>query len=194
MILLLFIRNPRLGQVKTRLARTVGDAEALRIYRILLEKTRQAALGVHAERWLYYTDATEQGDGWPETDFLKKVQHSGDLGERMHHAFWEAFETGTRKALIIGSDCPGLNPEILGQAFDALDHSDFVLGPTPDGGYYLLGMNQLEASVFQDIAWSTETVCRDTLEKIHTLEKTVTLLPVLSDVDTEEDWLRWIAE
>lgn len=187
-VLLLFIRNPRLGKVKTRLARTLGDAEALRIYRILLEKTRQAALGVDAERWLFYSDFIETGDEWPENGFRKKVQTGNDLGERMENAFRQAFSAGAGKVIIIGSDCPGLHGALLQQAFDRLDAADFVLGPTPDGGYYLLGMKQLEASLFRDIEWSTDTVGAETLRRIHATGNRCVLLPLLSDVDTEEDW------
>jgi len=190
-ILLLLIRNPRLGKVKTRLARTVGDAEALHIYRILLEKTRQAALGVQAERWLFYSDFMETGDDWPETHFQKKVQSGSDLGDRMEQAFQQAFDAGAGKVLIIGSDCPGLTGLLLQEAFDRLDNADFVLGPTPDGGYYLLGMKDLDVSVFRGIVWSTDTVRTSTLEKIQAAGKTCSLLPELSDVDTEADWLTY---
>ena len=89
---------------------------------------------------------------------------------------------------MIGSDCPELTGEVLQMAFDLLDHSDFVLGPVPDGGYYLLGMKAFEPSVFHGIAWSTETVRETTLEKIRAAGKSCALLPMLSDVDTEEDW------
>ncbi|MBK9339049.1 MAG: TIGR04282 family arsenosugar biosynthesis glycosyltransferase [Lewinellaceae bacterium] len=187
-ILLIFIRNPRLGKVKTRLAQTLGDAEALRIYLTLLEKTRQAALGSAAQRWLFYSDAVASGDGWPESDFEKLVQHGGDLGARMADAFRRAFAAGAARVLIIGSDCPELTGALLDDAFAHLHHDDFVLGPTPDGGYYLLGMRAFEPSVFEEIAWSTDSVRTATLEKIRVLGKTCTLLPELSDVDTEADW------
>jgi rSAM/selenodomain-associated transferase 1 len=188
--LLLFIRNPQPGRVKTRLARTVGDTEALRIYKILLEKTRDAALGVGAERWLFYSDFIDNNDDWLEADFSKKIQSDGDLGERMQQAFREAFEAGAGKVIIIGSDCPELTREILQMAFDKLDETDLVLGPASDGGYYLLGMKELEPSVFHGIEWSTETVLARTLEKIQAAGKSCALLPVLSDVDTEADWRR----
>lgn len=186
--LLIFIRNPQLGKVKTRLARTVGDTEALRVYQILLEKTRVAAQGVQAERWLFYSDFVEKNDAWPEADFSKKKQADGDLGQRMEQAFRTAFEAGASKAVIIGSDCPELTGEMLQKAFDALDEADFVLGPAPDGGYYLLGMKRLEPAVFRGIEWSTERVRTLTLEKIRAAGKSCTLLPELSDVDTETDW------
>ena len=187
MILLIFIRNPQLGKVKTRLARTMGDVEALRIYNLLLDRTRHAAQGVAVERWLCYSDFIPIQDEWPESDFKKKIQHPGDLGERMESAFREAFATGAAKAIIIGSDCPELSGELLQQAFDALAHADFVIGPTPDGGYYLLGMKQLESSVFHGIEWSTETVRSMTVEKIRAAGLSCAELPVLSDLDMEED-------
>lgn len=188
-ILLIFIRNPQLGKVKTRLARTAGDVEALRIYRILLERTRRAALGVQVERWLCYSDFIEKEDDWPEADFSKKMQAGGDLGERMEQAFRKAFEAGAKKVVIIGSDCPELTGQVLQSAFDQLDEFELVLGPVPDGGYYLLGMKELEPSVFRDIEWSTSEVRARTLEKITAAGKSCSLLPSLPDVDTEEDWL-----
>ncbi len=187
-LLLIFTKNPRLGRVKTRLARTVGDAEALRIYRVLLEKTRQAALGVEVTRWLFYSDYLEPGDDWSDNYFQKRVQCPGDLGDRMADAFHQAFASGASKAVIIGSDCPGLTGVALQEAFDHLDDADFVLGPTPDGGYYLLGMKQPAPALFQGIAWSTAGVCAETLRKMEELRLSCALLPALMDVDTEEDW------
>ncbi|MEZ4943656.1 MAG: TIGR04282 family arsenosugar biosynthesis glycosyltransferase [Saprospiraceae bacterium] len=187
-VLLIFIKNPRLGQVKTRLARTVGDAEALRIYRILLEKTRQAALDVKVGRWLFYSDFAETGDAWAEADFTKFVQQGADLGKRMERAFQQAFEAGASRVVIIGSDCPEISGNLLEQAFAALEHTDFVLGPSFDGGYYLLGMRAFSPWVFQGIAWSTDSVFSTTVEKIQAAGKSFSLLPVLRDVDTAADW------
>jgi hypothetical protein len=187
-ILLIFIRNPELGRVKTRLARTLGDAEALRIYLLLLDKTQQAALGCEAERWLFYSDFADENDAWEQDLFEKKVQSPGDLGERMESAFRMAFEAGAPKVVIIGSDCPQLSGAALNEAFAALDTADFVLGPVPDGGYYLIGMKTFAPGVFRDIEWSTETVREKTIEKIRSTGKSWTLLPMLMDVDTEADW------
>lgn len=186
--LLIFIRNPELGKVKTRLARSVGDVEALRIYQILLDKTRMTVQGCAVERWLFYSDFPDDKDQWDPALFHKKLQSTGDLGERMAAAFHAAFEAGAERVAIVGSDCPELSPEILDQAFDQLHQNQFVLGPVPDGGYYLLGMSYFEPSVFQDIAWSTESVREKTLEKIAFVGKSCALLPMLRDVDTEQDW------
>ena len=89
--LLIFTKNPQLGHVKTRLARTLGEAEALRIYLQLLELTRQAALGISVQRWLYYSKEVVQEDDWPNDKFVKKAQSGDGLGERMQHAFQEGF-------------------------------------------------------------------------------------------------------
>jgi hypothetical protein len=189
--LLIFIRNAQLGKVKTRLARTLGEEETLRIYLFLLGKTRQAALGIQAQRLLFYSDFIEKNDGWAEADFSKKIQTGGGLGERMEQAFRTTFEAGAQKAVIIGSDCPELTGEILKTAFESLGTADFVLGPTYDGGYYLLGMKALEPSLLRGIEWSTTTVRARTLEKIELLGKTCALLPTFADVDTEADWLNF---
>lgn len=177
-----------MGYVKTRLAATVGNDEALRIYHILLDKTRAAALSHGGARWLWYSDVAAGGDAWAAADFEKRVQFPGDLGERMSHAFREGFAAGATSAVIVGSDCPELSPAILSEAFSALETNDFTVGPTPDGGYYLLGMRQYQPAVFEQIAWSTEAVFPATIERIKTLGATLHLLPILSDVDNETDW------
>lgn len=191
-LLHIFIKNPRLGYVKTRLAATVGNEEALRIYHILLEKTRDAGRSHGGERWLWYSDEVPEGDDWLAAEFVKKVQFPGDLGERMSHAFREGFVAGATSAVIVGSDCPELSPEILAEAFTALETHDFTVGPTPDGGYYLLGMRAYQPAVFEQIAWSTEAVFPATIERIEALGATVHLLPILSDVDNETDWKTYL--
>lgn len=190
-VLIIFIKNPRRGYVKTRLARTLGADVALQIYHYLLCQTRHAASAVKVRRLLFYSDVVEPADAWPETDFEKRVQSSGDLGLRMEQAFREAFAEGAQKVGIIGSDCPALTGAVLETAFQQLEHSDFVIGPTPDGGYYFLGMRVFEPGVFQDIAWSTEAVLSQTVAQIQKLGKKVSMLPVLSDIDTETDWIAY---
>ncbi len=187
-ILLIFIKNLRPGRVKTRLASSLGDAEALRIYRFLLEKTRRAAQAASVRRWLFYSDEIEQADDWPAGVFEKFAQQGQDLGERMADAFRRAFAAGASRAVIIGSDCPELDAPLIDEAFSALDVSDAVLGPTPDGGYYLLGMKQFAPEIFRNIAWSTAEVLPKTLGILAALGKKTTLLPALSDIDTEDDW------
>ncbi|MCB0611224.1 MAG: TIGR04282 family arsenosugar biosynthesis glycosyltransferase [Lewinella sp.] len=191
--LIIFIRNPEPGKVKTRLAAAVGDERALAIYRELLDLTRRAALGSEAEKYLWYSHFVDKADGWPESDFRKMLQQGEDLGDRMAYAFETALADHD-KAVIIGSDCPYLSPVLLDEAFELLDDSDFVIGPATDGGYYLLGMNRFAPEVFQGIEWSTDTVFRETVARIRQSGADYEVLPLLSDVDEIGDWERFKGE
>ena len=184
-LLLVFTRNPALGKVKTRLAKTVGDKTALEIYTFLLERTRDIAAKVTADKAVYYSVKIRENDIWDATIFQKHIQVGEDLGIRMLHAFKNGFETGYEKVLIIGSDLYDLTAETIENAFIALENNEVVIGPAEDGGYYLLGMNSLEEKVFKNKDWGTETVRKDTLEDLK--DKKVFLLGELNDVDVFED-------
>lgn len=188
--LLIFIRNPELGKVKTRLARDLGNEEALRIYRELLTHTRRVAESVPANRYLYYSDFIDEQDEWSAGQFRKLLQPQGDLGERMLSAFELALDENDT-AVIVGSDCPGLNTGLLQTAFEQLQNHDFVIGPALDGGYYLLGMQKVYPGVFLDMTWSTANVFRETTRRIEALGATYFTLPPLSDIDYAEDWERY---
>ena len=188
--LLTFIKNPEKGKVKTRLAKTIGEDKALAIYKTLLEHTRKIALGINADRFLFYSQRINPTDNWSTAYFIKRVQADGDLGSKMQEAFRYAFQTH-QKVVIIGSDCASLTPSIVQAAFKQLDEYDFVIGPALDGGYYLLGMNAFYSVVFEGIAWSTATVLAETQSIIRSLQKSFYLLPALSDIDYEEDWEKY---
>lgn len=188
--LLIFIKNPIPGKVKTRLAADVGTDRALSIYLSLLAHTREQSAGLRADRLLFYSDHIDQQDEWPEKLFEKKIQEGDDLGERMSRAFQQAFERAD-SAVIIGSDCPGLTTSLLERAFEALETHDFVIGPALDGGYYLLGMRSYQAAVFAGIQWSTDEVFPQTMLRIGELNASCAQLPALSDVDYLEDWEKW---
>tara|TARA_B110000259_G_scaffold49186_1_gene57566 strand:+ start:158 stop:793 length:636 start_codon:yes stop_codon:yes gene_type:complete len=184
-LLLVFTRNPALGKVKTRLAKTIGDKTALEIYTFLLERTRDIAAKVTADKAVYYSVKIRENDIWDATIFQKHLQVGEDLGIRMLHAFKNGFETGYEKVLIIGSDLYDLTSETIENAFIALENNEVVIGPAEDGGYYLLGMNSLEEKVFKNKDWGTATVKKDTLEDLK--DKKVFLLAPLNDVDVFED-------
>ncbi len=186
--LLTFIKNPIKGKAKTRLAATVGDDEALRIYKELLKHTRQIATNIPVNRYLFYAFFIDKNDDWSNDDFQKFLQIDGGLGDKMKDGFQKVFADGNQKVIIIGSDCASLTPEIVLDAFQQLDNHDFVIGPADDGGYYLLGMNSFEPTVFDHVTWSTETVLSQTITNIKALNKNHALLTVLSDIDYEEDW------
>lgn len=185
--LILMVKNPELGKAKTRLASTMGDEAALKWYRYLLNHTRETTQLVPATRYLYYSSFIDEEDEWSPESFVKSLQPEGDLGQRMQKAFAQTFAKGHSRVLIIGSDCLDLRVHHLKDAYQALQKHDFVIGPASDGGYYLLGMNSLENSLFENKAWSTEGLFAETLANIKALNKTVALLPELSDVDFEDD-------
>ena len=184
--LIIFIKNPIPGQTKTRLAASVGDERALRMYGRLLDYTREVTLEVDARRMLFYSDRIA-ADDWSAADYDKFVQSGTDLGERMENAFAQAFQSAA-KVLIIGSDCPGLRPLVLEQAFDDLDRDDVVLGPATDGGYYLLGLRRMVPELFRDMEWSVQSVAEETRHRARAAGLTVHDLPTLRDVDYLEDW------
>lgn len=185
--LIIFIKNPVLGQVKTRLAETIGPEEALIVYVKLLQHTRLVANNIEAERRLYYSDGVVQNDMWPNDDYVKMVQSESDLGTRMQRAFERSFEDGAEKVVIIGSDCYELSPSHIEAAYKSLDRTDFVIGPAFDGGYYLLGMKQPAEFLFQDIQWSTDEVFDETRKAIISRGFTLGTLEQLRDIDDRVD-------
>jgi uncharacterized protein len=194
--LIIFIKNPALGKVKTRLARTVGDEKALEIYLELTNITRENTKIVRGcSRHIFYSDFYNHADEWENKTYKKHVQTGSDLGERMFNAFSDILKTH-QKAIIIGSDCPTLTTEILELAFEKLKTHDFVVGPSTDGGYYLLGFGQNNVNdfLFKNMDWSTDKVLPTTLKRIEENGKTVFLLPELTDVDEEKDWNQYVLE
>ena len=151
-VVLVFQKNAILGQVKTRLAAGMGELPALEIYKHLVQLTYSALEEVPVPVWIFFSDFIPEST-YPivENSF---VQQGQDLGERMSNAFARTFESGRDKVVLIGTDCPTLQSQHLLQAFEALNHSDLVLGPATDGGYYLIGMKGKAAYLFEGIAWS----------------------------------------
>ena len=186
-LLLVFVKNPGLGRVKTRLARTIGDEKALWVYERLLELTRRAARRVAAQRWVCYSDFVPAADAWLEGGFAPHQQEGETLGDRMHEAFRQGFAAGYSPIVIIGSDCPEVSPDLLAEAFRQLESFPVVLGPAADGGYYLLGMNSLVESLFRSKPWSTPAVLAETVADLQRANLPYALLPVLSDVDEAAD-------
>jgi rSAM/selenodomain-associated transferase 1 len=182
--LIIFAKNLLHGKVKTRLAATVGHNKAMDVYQQLLQHTIAVAGRLPVDKLLFYSHFVEAANNHHFKTFLQK---EADLGERMNHAFATAFQQGYSKAVIIGTDVPGITPSIIQVAFEQLDNVDVVIGPATDGGYYLLGMKQNHAPLFQGIEWSTSSVFSTTVSHLKQLSLRYSELPVLSDVDREED-------
>lgn len=189
-VILIFVKNPIKGYVKTRLAKSIGDTKALKVYQSLLQITKGLTRELSCDRQVWYSQSVVKDDIWEDGDYSKFVQRGENLGERMKYAFRQAFETDYRKVVIIGSDCAELNRKIIGEAFKALETSEVVVGPSVDGGYYLLGMSMFLPFLFDGKSWSQDVVFEQTRNQL--INRTVShhILPVLNDIDDIEDLQR----
>lgn len=173
------------GKVKTRLARDIGDTAALNIYHFLLGHTRIITKDIKVCKEVHYADFVPKKDMWEDHIFSKKPQHGKDLGERMEHAFAEGFKQGYKRIILIGSDLYDLTADDLKLAFKSLKNNEYVIGPSDDGGYYLLGMNSFTPELFHNKTWSTPTVLKETLADLASHRPF--LLEVRNDIDTYKD-------
>ena len=183
--LIIFTKNLVYGKVKTRLAATVGNDKALEIYKQLIKHTHSISHKAKANKFVFYSDSIEEEDVWK--NYQKQLQKGNDLGEKMANAFMYAFKNNYREAIIIGTDCPELDEQIIADAFEQLKKYDVIIGPAADGGYYLLGIKKLYRQLFEDIEWSTKTVFSATINQCNKNQLTHFVLPVLHDVDEEKD-------
>jgi uncharacterized protein len=197
--LIVFLKNPSPGRVKTRLAAGIGDEKALHIYIELLRITAEAVKSLQGVSAFLYFNEAPPGDASAEdhrarvdafrngNDCTVAVQEGNDLGKRMLNAFEEVKKKGFEKICIIGTDCPAVSSGLLEEAFLALDTRDIVIGPAIDGGYYLLGMKQIHANLFGDKDWSTPSVLESTRADAEKAGLSVALLGQLRDIDDADD-------
>ncbi len=185
--LLIFIKNPALGKVKTRLAKTVGAYNALKIYQHLLERTNEITEEAEADKFLYYNDFIPTSDNWSPMEYTKSIQRGPTLGDKMELAFSERFEEGYRRVLLIMPDCPKLNESHIDRAFNQLETHDLVIGPSTDGSFYALGMNRPIAEIFAVRKSESDSPAAGVLQAAEKLGLKVFRLPELTDVDLEED-------
>ncbi|UQD57339.1 TIGR04282 family arsenosugar biosynthesis glycosyltransferase [Flavobacterium sp. K5-23] len=183
--LIIFTRNPELGKVKTRLAKTIGDVKALEVYKDLLQHTMEQTQNIDCDKFVFYDIAIVEGDIWKKGVYHKKIQSKGDLGEKMQAAFEQLFEQGYTNCIIVGSDLFELKSEIIETAFTELERNEVILGPAEDGGYYLLGLKKMIPSLFKNKDWGSSTVLRDTLKDL--TNHKINFLETLNDIDTFED-------
>jgi uncharacterized protein len=184
--IIIFARAPQLGEVKTRLAKTIGAERALALYEAFLDDTCALTQGLGARRILAVAGDVDH----PRVQHLAKSQRllvepqgDGDLGERMARAL--ATHVARGPVVIVGSDAPTLPRAHLHQALDALMSHDVVIGPSDDGGYYLVGARVEVPELFAGVRWSTPEVLAPTLERLGA--RSHALLPSWHDVDSAED-------
>ena len=196
--LIVFTRFPVVGAVKTRLIPSVGAAGAAGVHRQLTTRTIRTTANLQYTRSLDLQVHFAGGDAAAMRHWLGESktfveQCPGDLGQRMAHAFKEAFRQGVTAAVIIGTDCGELSGDVLGKAFDALRQSEVVIGPANDGGYFLIGLSRFIPEIFEEIAWGTDRVLRQTLNVLSVKGLRPLLLDPLSDIDRPEDLQEWDA-
>ena len=189
--MLFFIKNPEKGKVKTRLASAIGDKKAVKLYkRFLLEMLFTLNRGTFLF-YLCYSPESPLSDlkDWLGDQYLYMPQSGENLGERMKNGFAEAISMNFRRVVLIGSDIPDLPLAFIEEAFTSLREKDVVIGPSFDGGYYLIGFKDktFSARAFEGIHWSTESVFEKTIKVLKQEGLTVHTLRPLRDIDTVED-------
>lgn len=195
--LITFVKYPEAGKVKTRLAKSIGNEKAANIYKTLAEHTFDEVRKLNkVNRFLLFADENNRRkiSNWVGIGFNFYSQSNGDLGNKMKDAFSKVFTRGANKTIIIGSDLPGISKRLISKAFKELDKNDIIIGPSLDGGYYLLGMNKFYPELFDGISWSTEFVLEQTIVIAISLNLKIAQLKKLNDIDTIDDLNEWQRE
>ena len=182
----MFVKEPIAGFVKTRLSKTLGEQPTLELYKHFVNDLISTLKGTKYEFKLCV---------YPCVELINKtfgnynnfLQDDGDLGVKMKNAFQSQFNLGYEKIILIGSDTPHIPQSYFDKTFQELNTKELVLGPSLDGGYYLIAFNKntFNPFIFEKITWSSELVLKQTLQKVN--KSTIYLLEQLNDIDTQED-------
>lgn len=188
--ILLFVKTPTRGKVKSRLAAELGEEDTLHLYEnFILDMLDTLKRAEHRLKICFFPpDSEKQLTDWLGKGYAYLPQRGSDLGEKMKNAFLAAFAEGFSRVLIIGSDIPDIPYALLNEAL-ASDTADAVIGPSSDGGYYLIGFTRHSffPDIFSGIAWGTATVFEKTMEIFAERRHSVHLLPQWQDVDRLRD-------
>jgi len=187
---IVFLKAPEQGRVKTRLSKSLDDAFVLDLYKGFIEDTLEI-LEIKADQFICFWPPEKKAalKIWLGEGYAYFFQRGKDLGERMSNAFYSVFEKGYDSVILIGTDIPELSRDLILRACKVLQTTDAVIGPTNDGGYYLIGFQRdgFSETVFQNIDWSTHKVFLQTLAAMTKLSIQYEQLPSLNDIDTPED-------
>ncbi len=189
--ILLFVKYPEKGKVKLRLSVDINEDIVKELYRCFVQDTLATIKKIDSQLFICFSpvEAQKKFQKWLGSTLLFLPQNGADLGERMKNSFTDVFTKGFQRAVLVGSDSPDLPEKYIEQALSILKTQDIVLGPTIDGGYYLIGFNKntFTSGVFEDIPWGNQMVFQKTSMKIKQAHRSLGLLPVWSDVDTIAD-------
>ena len=186
--LIVFTRYPEPGKTKTRLIPALGEVGAAKLQRQMTEYTLSLVTISHLSTEVRFAGGDVQlMRDWLGSELIYQEQGEGELGVRMARSLSSAFQSGATQIVIIGTDCPSLNAEILTTAFHQLQQHDLVLGPAIDGGYYLIGLQRFIPELFVNIDWGTSQVLAQTVKIAQKLNLSIFYLPELADIDRPED-------
>ncbi len=198
LLIIQFAKWPVLGNVKTRLARSIGDEQALQVHITLMNEVLDKLIlsnfgGV--ELWLNEIPTEKAGmhavlKKTKVNNIACKLQRGDNLGDKMADAISGSL-LHFRKVIIVGSDCPNISKSILNEASLALDNSDLVIGPAEDGGYVLIGAAKFNANIFTGVIWGQGEVLSKTTQNAQNLGYSFKLLAESWDVDELADYERW---
>jgi uncharacterized protein len=186
--LIILVKNPVLGKVKTRLAKTVGDVNALKIYQHLLRNTQEVTAELNnIDKFIFYDEYIPANDIWNDGEYERELQKGNNLSEKFINVFNDTFQKGYEKVIVLMPDCPNIKDVLIKKAFNEFNNNDIVVGPTTDGGFYLIGLKKLHLSLFVNKEYSTPTVTEELKTEAKNLNLSLAELPTFTDVDTEED-------
>lgn len=183
-LVIVFVKNIKLGKVKTRLAKTIGNQGAFEVYSELVKVTENAVKHLQVDKRVYFSENILE-DSWH--GFKKYAQQGENLGARMKNAFAKAFADGYERIVLIGSDLPDITTSPINKGLERLKKDDIVFGPAEDGGYYLIGLSKMQTKVFENKPWSKPELLQDTKSELDTLKIRYSILEPLNDIDTFED-------
>ncbi|MBP7738583.1 MAG: TIGR04282 family arsenosugar biosynthesis glycosyltransferase [Spirochaetes bacterium] len=193
---ILFLRYPERGKMKTPLSAELGDDAAYDLTICFIRDILGTLRAVEAETIIVGTGSTGKGPPGIFGGTLRLVQRGHDPGERLYHAFADVFSRGFSRAVLIGVDCPGISAVRIRQAFSELGNHEAVIGPANDGGYYLAGFHDrsVRPDFFRDISWGTGRVLAETIGKIEDTLMELSILPQLERIETANDLRRFADE
>jgi len=190
-VLLIFIKYPTMGKIKKRLLNDFKSDFITVLYKHFISDILSTIKKLQFEfRICFYPPDSEKNIiSWIGKNYCYIPQNGDNIGERMKNSFNRVFKEGYSRVVLIGSDIPDLPGDLISKSFDFLQLNDVVIGPSRDGGYYLVGFNKdsFNPLIFQDIKWSTETVFKDTIKILNKSKSTIHVLPEWNDIDTIDD-------
>lgn len=188
-ILIIFVKYPQPGLVKTRLAKDIGKSQAASLYKSFVDVIVKRNISSRFKMIIFYTPGNRENEirRWLGEKFEYQSQDGRDLGERMLNAFAFVFSQGAKKIILIGTDSPLIDKNVVIKAFKRLENAECVIGPSYDGGYYLLGLSRFCKDIFTNIDWGTDRVRQQTVKALEDLSIKYSFGDVDFDIDRLED-------